>query len=231
MPCRPLPKSPPTARSCRACTSATGRRWRIGECNTTSAGARCRRPRRSSGLPTRSPRPRATCSNSTSRTCSSGKAIPTSRRRRRSRRKRHAQLFDHAARRQVEVHPAFQGFGHWDKILAKPAYRPLGVSGSTIDVRKPADRGPGPRHGRRIVRRISRQVLQRRHHGERCRRLFLQRNQAGGLQRADLPVCPETPRDGRPARNAADGHAGPAWRTPGTWPGWDRSLARCPRTW
>jgi hypothetical protein len=47
-------------------------------------------------------------------------------------------LFDHAASRQVEVHPAFQGFGHWDKILAKPAYRPLGVSGSTIDVRKPA---------------------------------------------------------------------------------------------
>ena len=48
------------------------------------------------------------------------------------------ELFDHAASRQVEVHPAFQGFGHWDKILAKPAYRPLGVSGSTIDVRKPA---------------------------------------------------------------------------------------------
>lgn len=46
-------------------------------------------------------------------------------------------LFDHAASRQVEVHPAFQGFGHWDKILAKPAYRPLGVSGSTIDIRKP----------------------------------------------------------------------------------------------
>lgn len=47
-------------------------------------------------------------------------------------------LFGHAARRQVEVHPAFQGFGHWDKILAKPAYRPFGVSGSTIDIRKPA---------------------------------------------------------------------------------------------
>jgi hypothetical protein len=46
-------------------------------------------------------------------------------------------LFDHAATRQVEVHPAFQSFGHWDKILAKPAYRPLGVSGSTIDIRKP----------------------------------------------------------------------------------------------
>ena len=48
------------------------------------------------------------------------------------------EIFDHAGRRQVEVHPAFQGFGHWDKILAKPAYRPLGVSGNTIDVRKPA---------------------------------------------------------------------------------------------
>ena len=48
------------------------------------------------------------------------------------------ELFDHAASRQVEVHPAFQGFGHWDKILAKPAYRSLGVSASTIDVRNPA---------------------------------------------------------------------------------------------
>jgi hypothetical protein len=47
-------------------------------------------------------------------------------------------LFDHAARRRVEVHPAFQGFGHWDKILAKAAYRSLGVSASTIDLRKPA---------------------------------------------------------------------------------------------
>ncbi len=47
------------------------------------------------------------------------------------------ELFRHAANRRLEVHPAFQGFGHWDKILAKPAYRPLGVSGSTIDIRKP----------------------------------------------------------------------------------------------
>ena len=46
-------------------------------------------------------------------------------------------LFEHAAGRRVEVHPAFQGFGHWDKILAKPAYRALGVSASTIDIRKP----------------------------------------------------------------------------------------------
>ena len=96
-------------------------------------------------------------------------------------------LFDHAASRQVEVHPAFQGFGHWDKILAKPAYRPLGVSGSTIDIRKPATVAL-VRDMVDDVRRISRQILQRRYHGERCRRVLLQRNEAGGLQRVDLPV-------------------------------------------
>lgn len=47
------------------------------------------------------------------------------------------ELFAHAAGRRVEVHPAFQTFGHWHKILAKPSYRALRVSDGTIDIRKP----------------------------------------------------------------------------------------------